>query len=217
MGKSLEICFENTEKANHIILQEDLARGQRVLEYSVEGSSQGKWSELSRGSSIGNKKIDYFPTKPVDKVRVTFIKYKYTPEIENFAVYNISSDIESGEGGRISHVIGNWQAGTYSDEWEQVSFDLTPFFNDVGQYEIYYSPVARDLNCKGQTGLEFSNWQLEMYGRFAPESIRMIENDRLLLTRSQQKQDEYPTILQMKIRSKPRRSAGDIIIQRHTY
>ncbi len=216
-GKSLEICFEKTENLNHIILQEDLARGQRVLEYSVEGFSQGKWTELSRGSSVGNKKIDYFAAKPVDKVRVTFLKYKDTPEIENFAVYKISSNIESGEGGRISHVIGNWQAGTYNEEWEQVSFDLTQFVNDIGQYEIYYSPVARDLNCQGQTGLEFSGWQLEMYGRIAPESIRMIENDKLLLTRSQQTQDEFPTILRIKIRSKPCRSAGDIIIQRHTY
>jgi alpha-L-fucosidase len=216
-GESLVIQFDNPEPVNHVILQEELNKGQRVLEYIVEGFIGGKWKELCKGSSVGNKRIDFFPVLLVEKIRVTFLKYKDTPQIKNFAVYNIPQKLKGEEDGEQSHVIGNWQVETYSGEWKEVNFDLTPFVKDIGQYEIYCSSLARDFNCKGPIGLEFSDCQLEMYGRNASESIVIIENNRLLLTRSQQTLDEFPTILRIKIRSNPCKSAGDIQIKRLIY
>jgi alpha-L-fucosidase len=216
-GESLLIQFDNTKPVNHVILQEKLTKGQRVLEYTVEGFTAGKWKELCNGNSIGDKRIDFFNTVKVEKIRVRFLKYKAKPQIRNFAVYNIPLNGNSEALKEQIKVIGQWQANTYSSEWKEVSFDLTPFVTEIGQYEIYCSSLARDLKCKGQYGLEFSDWRLEMYERNAPESIKMIENNRLLLTRSQQTLDDFPTILRIKIRSKSCKSAGDILIKRHTY
>lgn len=217
-GESLEIHFKKPVAINHVVLQEELSKGQRVLAYIVEGYSQGKWVKLYEGSSVGNKKIDYFTTIELEKIRVRFVKFMATPQIRNFAVYHIQSRVEDSDTKEQISVIGNWQADTYNQEWEEVSFDLTPYVNAIGQYDIYFSTLVRDHNSKEPSGLEFSDWQLEMYGRNAPEAIQLTENGNVLrLTHSQQTLDEFPIILRMKIRSKSAKSSGDIIIKRLTY
>jgi alpha-L-fucosidase len=77
---------------------------------------------------------------------------------------------------------------------------------------------VKDHGSKESSGLEFTDWQLEMYGRNTPELIQLEENSKILrITRSQQTLNEFPTILRMKIRSKPAKSSGDILIKRLTY
>ena len=43
---------------DRVMLQEDLAMGQRVRNYRVEYVVQGEWKLFSSGQSIGNKRID---------------------------------------------------------------------------------------------------------------------------------------------------------------
>jgi alpha-L-fucosidase len=49
---------------------EDIAQGERVRSYSIEGLTQDGWRELARGTAIGHKKIDRFPPTEVAQVRV---------------------------------------------------------------------------------------------------------------------------------------------------
>ena len=215
-GKIIEMRFAIPRMINHLILQEDLSKGQRVLSYIIEGYSKGKWSKLYEGSSIGNKKIDYFKSIELEKIRVNFVKSKATPQIKNFSAYHILSDVVEGKITEQPVMIGNWQADTYNGEWKEIRFDLTPHVNAIGQYEIDFSTVAYDFSKPA--GLEFSDLQLEMYGRNAPESIQLIENGNIIrFTRSQQTLDEFPTILRMKIRSKESKSTGDMLLKRLTF
>jgi alpha-L-fucosidase len=52
-------------------LREDVTRGQRVTRYALDGSNGGPWLALSRGTTIGFRKLDRFDMTPVRRVRLT--------------------------------------------------------------------------------------------------------------------------------------------------
>ena len=52
-------------------LREDITRGQSVARYVLEGLVDGTWRVLSRGTTIGYRKLDRFPPVSVSGVRLT--------------------------------------------------------------------------------------------------------------------------------------------------
>jgi alpha-L-fucosidase len=52
-------------------LREDIARGQRVEAWTLEGSRAEGWSTLARGETIGYRKLDRFEATPVRRIRLT--------------------------------------------------------------------------------------------------------------------------------------------------
>src|SRR5574341_68138 len=52
-------------------LREDITRGQSVARYVLEGRVDGAWRILSRGTTIGYRKLDRFPPVVADDVRLT--------------------------------------------------------------------------------------------------------------------------------------------------
>jgi len=75
---------------DRVMLQEDLASGQRVRAYRVEYLLQGKWTLFSSGRSIGHKRIDL--GNPISGSQIKF-KLNITdyigggPLIQNFAIF----------------------------------------------------------------------------------------------------------------------------------
>lgn len=51
-------------------LREDIAKGQVVSRYSLEGAIDGEWRELSAGTTIGYRKLDRFPPVRVRRIRL---------------------------------------------------------------------------------------------------------------------------------------------------
>lgn len=80
--------WQETPIVDHVVLMEDIAQGQRVLEYVVEGLVGKEWKELSRGTSIGHKKIDRFFPIMCGQVRLRCTKSLAEPVIRRFAVFN---------------------------------------------------------------------------------------------------------------------------------
>jgi alpha-L-fucosidase len=82
-GRSVTIGF--------VRLAEDIANGQSVARYVVEGSDGGEWRVLSRGGTIGHARIDRVAAvdqRPVRRVRVRVEEAVATPgpiEIKLFA------------------------------------------------------------------------------------------------------------------------------------
>ncbi len=52
-------------------LREDIAQGQSVAAYRLEGRVDGAWRVLSRGTTIGHRKLDRFPPVTITGVRLT--------------------------------------------------------------------------------------------------------------------------------------------------
>jgi hypothetical protein len=69
-------------------------------------------------------------------------------------------------------------------------------------------------------GLEFKDWQVEMYGKNLPQAIEKIKDGwAFRLTRSQQtdKADDFPTIFKVLVRTKPGQTMGNITLKRVVY
>jgi alpha-L-fucosidase len=52
-------------------LREDITRGQAVARYTLEGFDGARWSVLSRGTTIGHRKLDRLQPVRLERVRLT--------------------------------------------------------------------------------------------------------------------------------------------------
>lgn len=201
---------------NHVILQENIASGQRVKAYRVEGSRDGQnWKLLSRGTSIGQKKIDYFPTDTLVALQLVVEDQRATPELLNFSAYHVTGDVvETSAFAAKKSRLGYWEADTYDQNWTELTLDLTEFVTAIGEYEVSFDRTAYDYSTNQPCGVEFEGCTLTMYGKEMNGNIVSQNKHSLIITRSQQTLDEYPTILKMKIRSLPGKSSGEIMIRR---
>ena len=148
-GNTFELDFATPTEINHCILQEDLKGGQRVLAYELEGyTREGKWISIYKGSSVGNKKIDHFPTLRLNKLRVRITRSKDTPLLKNFSAFQVSSPLSDLQDERQQdkpQVVDTWDAHTFNaDNWTEITLDLTPLVNRIGEYELVFSRLATD-------------------------------------------------------------------------
>jgi alpha-L-fucosidase len=68
-------------------LEEDIAQGQSVARYTIEGSANGAWRELARGTTIGYRKLDRFEPSEVRAVRVRVEDAVATPRRLRVGLY----------------------------------------------------------------------------------------------------------------------------------
>jgi len=88
-GKVLELGLRQPARIDHVILMEDIAHGERVRKYVVEGLiAGGEWKQLCAGVSIGHKRIQKFDRIEVAKVRFHATESVAEPRIRRMAVYD---------------------------------------------------------------------------------------------------------------------------------
>lgn len=227
-GRSLELVFAEVTEINHVILQEDLTGGQRVLAFTLEVlTGDGVWEEVYAGTSIGSKRICWFPAVQARKVRASFTNVKAVPRIPVFSVFHVPGvvrdpelrhdrgrfydGVHSQQGSVIAEApavkIGTWEGG---DTWREHTFDLSGAVGRIGQYEITFTPP----NGMADTPVEFRDWHVEMYGG-RPEGVLEYLGSRSVfrLTRSQQLTDGSPTIFRVKARGGSAALVGDVTIR----
>jgi alpha-L-fucosidase len=88
-GSELVINFDEKQVINHVILREDIALGERVRVFRIEGMQDGQWNLLYTGSNIGNKHIARFDDSLVSSVRLTIEAFRKEPLIKSFQVFNV--------------------------------------------------------------------------------------------------------------------------------
>ena len=69
------------------VSEEDIAGGERVRSYLIEGLVDDKWIELAKGTAIGHKKIDTFEPQRVSKVRLRVTSSVGVPTIKRLALF----------------------------------------------------------------------------------------------------------------------------------
>lgn len=88
-GNSLEMSLGTTSKRiNAVLIKEDIAKGERIRKFAVEGFVKGKWTVLAQGSSVGHKYIALFDPVTAGKVRLKITSAVAAPVIKEFAVLN---------------------------------------------------------------------------------------------------------------------------------
>ncbi|TQO38605.1 alpha-L-fucosidase [Arenibacter algicola] len=89
-GKVLELKLKESLPVNHIIIQEDIAMGERIRNYEIEGYSGGRWITLVNGESIGNKRIEKFDTIKLSRLRIKIIDSDGLAQIKDFSAYFVA-------------------------------------------------------------------------------------------------------------------------------
>ena len=71
-----------------VVLQEDIAHGQKISSFVVESLRDGRWLELERGFTVGHKKIVRFENEwPAEAVRVRILSSYAPAKITSMEVY----------------------------------------------------------------------------------------------------------------------------------
>lgn len=84
----LEVDFKESLTLNRLLLQEYIPEGQRVKAFRIEYFEDGNWKEMTRGTTIGYKRILRFPPITTQKLRIT-IEHAIAPVmITKVAAYN---------------------------------------------------------------------------------------------------------------------------------
>lgn len=86
-GRELTLELDAPTVIDRVVIQEDIAKGERVLEYMLKGRRDGRWVTLCTGSSIGHKRIECFEPQAVEAVRLEVMRSKAQPQIASLAVF----------------------------------------------------------------------------------------------------------------------------------
>jgi alpha-L-fucosidase len=90
-GETIELALKEPAAIQYCVTMEDIAQGERVREYTLEALVDGQWSELTRGTAIGHKKIDPVAPTRATKVRLRVLRSVGEPLIRRFAVFAAAS------------------------------------------------------------------------------------------------------------------------------
>lgn len=89
-GSITELDFGEPTLVDHLIIQEDIAFGERVRRYVVEGKTDGEWFKVSGGISVGYKHIDQFEPVTVKQIRFRCTESKLPPVIKRLAAFYVN-------------------------------------------------------------------------------------------------------------------------------
>jgi len=92
-GQHVELALDASTRFDHIVLQEDIRKGERVRAYVVEASQGDTWKAIAEGTCIGHKRIHKLDA-PVTtgKIRLRIQKSTATPAISRLAIHLADND-----------------------------------------------------------------------------------------------------------------------------
>ena len=86
-GNLYEIDFEKSQKVKHVIIQEDISKGERVREYKLYGKEDGEWELVNTGSSIGHKRIEVLNKGNYSGIKLEVVRSEGDPIIRKLECY----------------------------------------------------------------------------------------------------------------------------------
>ena len=88
-GTEVELALPKPSRIDHVVIMEDIAHGERVRDYVVEGlAAAGAWQPLCKGTAIGHKRIERFDPREVAKIRLRVTKAAAPPRIRRLAAFD---------------------------------------------------------------------------------------------------------------------------------
>jgi alpha-L-fucosidase len=161
-------------RVDHVVLEEDLAGGERVREYRLEGMVDGAWTLLGTGTAIGHKRIH--PVGPVTAaaLRLSCTRVAAPPLVRRFAAFDVgATPPESWR--QQAQLWADDAAGAWTDG--RCDVDLTPKLPAAAQYRVRF--VA-----EGGEAVALSRVALRVGGRAQPHLVRRVpgRGDALILT-----------------------------------
>jgi alpha-L-fucosidase len=164
-GTELVLRLPHPQRIDTVILEEDIALGERVRAFTLEGRSSGRWVELGTGTAIGHKRIQPVQPQVVDSVRLRVTESAAEPGIRALQVFDTGSapPADWAEEAELwaPNLAGHWQSGTFS-------LQLGNLIHDAAQYILRFRPSAGRVEG-------FEDVQLTVGGVASPQFVRHAE------------------------------------------
>ena len=172
-GTQLTLKLAEPMPIDTVLLQEDIARGERVRQYRIEGRSGGEWRTLGEGTAIGHKRIQPIEPITVDTLRVVVTQSAGTPIYRSLAAFHTAEPPPRGWNAAppiwAANEVGDWHDHSFS-------IDLTAKIDAAAQYRLRFVPQTGTV-----TGLR--NLVLRLHGVAEPNFIKLAKGktDQLIL------------------------------------
>ena len=114
-GKSNIYKVKRGAVVNTLLLQEDIAKGQRVEKFLVEGYINGSWQHITEGTTIGYKRLLRFSDCTPEKIRLTILSTRNAANIANVGLYYAEPLKQAGTSIKTSDIT--------TDKWQIVGSD----------------------------------------------------------------------------------------------
>ena len=158
-GETVVLKLGGPTELNHVITMEDIRKGERIREYVVEGLADGEWRTLAEGMSVGHKRIDYFPTVTVSKVRIRATKSAAKPIIRRLAVFHVEGmfpdalresvwPLNEGSGDTVTDASGEMTGEIVGAKWAEgrkgpaLDFDGKSSYVTLGNHDVHASDLT---------------------------------------------------------------------------
>jgi alpha-L-fucosidase len=91
MGEKISLELPKRQKINQVVVMENIAKGERIREFVLEGKTRKGWQTIFKGSCIGHKFIHRFDEIELSEIRLVITESKGEPDILNLSVFHSSS------------------------------------------------------------------------------------------------------------------------------
>ena len=136
-GFTLELRLEQPTRLDHVILQEDISRGELVREYRLEGLAEGKWIPLGSGTAIGQMRLQPIGPLTIGAVRLVCTRAAATPVIRRLAVF-AADRLPPKTWNDPAQVWANDAVGRWAGE--KLEMDISDKLDAAAQYLIRFAP-----------------------------------------------------------------------------
>lgn len=170
-AKGLTVSFAKPVRVDTVVLEEEIALGERIRGYRLEGLVDGGWKTLAEGVSVGHKRIQ--PIEPVvlGGVRLVATASVGVARLRSIAAFDtgVAPPADWNHTTKLwsSNLAGRWTKGEFS-------VDLAKLVKVAGQYRLRFQAPAGKV-----TGLE--GVVLEMGGVSAPGLVKVAKGNEVWL------------------------------------
>lgn len=134
-GDILTLDLASPQRVDHVILSEDVAYGERIRLYRLEGRLNGAWSPVGSGSAIGHKRIQPIAPQVYEALTLNVRDSAAPPAIKRFAAFNTGATPPAKWNATApawaDDAVGHWRNGAFE-------IDLTKRIKQSGYYRLRF-------------------------------------------------------------------------------
>lgn len=84
---TIEFDLKHSKTFNVLMLQENIAKGQRIEKYTAEYFDNGSWKKFTEGTTVGYKRLLKFDNMTASKIRINILSSRLNPMISEVGLY----------------------------------------------------------------------------------------------------------------------------------
>ena len=155
-GESREYTLSEGATVNVVLLQEDIAKGQRVEAFEVEALVDGQWQPVGQGTTVGYKRLLRFPEVKATQLRVKLLSTRLKANLCNVAAYYAAPLAETQDEAQWNNVPRN--------TWKVTA--TQPLTIDLGDVVLLTAFTYAPLNGEAKPTMAYKyQFQISMDGQ----------------------------------------------------